>query len=357
MRDVWELERPAGIVRLLVAVAVLGSAQGCKRQGIVAADEEAETAAGAAPANTDDPPPDLVDSPGHFLDPLLGAPWLGHADDGSLVRVEFFVSDDAASALCRTSIVHAFGGAPTSKSLFTATADLAQITWDEGSSRASYDAATQTVVASIASNARIHQVALRQVNTDSNPELTTFRTSIPTDEQTQAQFQNFSAALETGKRWWKSIDDWGKLVTPQDPITGGTRLALIRPADKFPPIIPSIEPGGHFNLPIECLLPPGSALAEADSTIGIVAELHHSGDVQATWIIHRLNPGAVSQILDAHWMVRPGEAVPSGDATIYVYLAQTKAPQPGGSNRSTDLAIPVSNLLRIEIKISPPAKP
>ena len=52
MRLVWEIGHAAGIARLLVAVAVLGSAQGCKRQGIVAADEQAETAAGATPAST-----------------------------------------------------------------------------------------------------------------------------------------------------------------------------------------------------------------------------------------------------------------------------------------------------------------
>ncbi len=106
---------------------------------------------------------------------------------------------------------------PDSKSPFTATADLAHIIWDEGYSRASFDPATQTVIARIASNTRVHQVTLRQTNTGFQPGTATFRILRATDEHTKAEHQKFTATLETGNRWWKSIDGWGKLVTPQEP--------------------------------------------------------------------------------------------------------------------------------------------
>jgi hypothetical protein len=228
MRSDWQLRKMAqAAVSTLLVLAV---ASGCKRRSIAVGGEEAPPAAETVPNKTPAPSaPAPTASESHFLDPLIGAPWLGHADDGALVRVEFFISSDRGSALCRTNIDHAFGGAPTAKSPFTATADLAHIMWDDGNSRASFDPATQTVTARVASNARVHQVALRQTSVTTNPELATFRSSVPLDEHTKAEHQKFTATLESGNRWWKSIDGWDKLVTPQDIVADDTSVALIRP--------------------------------------------------------------------------------------------------------------------------------
>ena len=354
MRFDWEFERIAAGIGIL-ALMMLGFASGCRRQKIVPAEELTEPAAETTPASVAEPPAEEEPEQVHFLDPLLGDRWLGHADDGALISVEFFVSGDGGRALARTNIVHAFGGAPNVSSSFTATADLGVITWDEGKSSGAYDPANKSVTAKITSNARVHQVTLQQVNRKTHPELGSFRMSIPQDEATKAKHQKFAAAIETGKRWWKSIDDWGKLVTPQDLVANPNNIALIRPAGKVPPKIPALEPGGHFNLPIECLLPPGTVLSEVDSTVGIVSELHHSGDVQATWILTRLNPGAIVQVLESHWIARPGDPVPTGPATMYIYLAKSIAKgEPG--NKVTELNKPVSNLLRIELEIGTPEK-
>ena len=73
-----------------------------------------------------------------YLEQLTSAPWLGHADDGALVKIEFFAGDDAAAMVCRTNVKTANGNARTERSPFEASSKLTDITWDTGKSSATY---------------------------------------------------------------------------------------------------------------------------------------------------------------------------------------------------------------------------
>jgi hypothetical protein len=334
---------------MLCGLALTISVSGCKRPHVDYTEQEDAGSDGTP----DTPAGGGAEMQPSYLDPLLGAPWLGHADDGSLIKLEFFSTASASSTLCRTNITHAFGGSPTRKSPFTASSELKNITWDNGQSRGSYFPESRSITASVASNARMHEVVLEQVTAEDRPELATFRKSVPDDQSTQAAHKKFADSLEKGSRWWKSGVPWDKIASAENLAADGNYLGLIRPAGKKQPIIPRLEPGAHFNLPIVCHLPPGSAIAEADTTVGIVAELHHSQNVQATWILNLINPGAIVQDLTAQWVSPKGEPFPAGPAKLYIYLAKTRTE---GEVPTTAIDQPISNLLEVEIEIEGTSK-
>ena len=284
-----------------------------------------------------------------FVDPLLGAPWLGHADDGALVKVEFFVSDDSDTTLCRTSIEELTGPLPTTRSSFSASEQLETITWSKGKSRAKYNAETQTLEAKVVTDLKSHEVVLKQVSVDDHPELATFRKTIPDNERTRAVLEKFNEKLGRGTRWWKSNVGWDSLITPPEEIVAdGDPTVLIRPEGVKLPKLPAIDAGGHLNFPIICHLPPGTTIALDNLTVGVVAELHYNENVQATWILQDINPGAVVQNLTAHWVSAKGEEPPTGEASLFVYLADAPAKE---NIEASDLSKPFSNLLKIELVI------
>lgn len=280
-----------------------------------------------------------------FLDPLTNAPWLGHADDGALVKLEFFAEPGSPMTLCRTTIHHFFGSPTTGKSEFAASSKLTAITWHDGKSRGSYDAEAGVITASIDSKLGKHQVALKQVTVASDPLLATFRKSIPDDDASKALHEKFSERLANGARWWKSVADWEKIVTAQELVAGDSAV-LIRPAGKVPIKLPALKPGASFDVPLICHLPPGTTLALADQTVGVMVELQHEDNVRAMWALASLNPGANTQEIQAHWAGGKDDPELTGAATLYIYLCKS-----GADNQTAETNRPVSNLLKIELEI------
>lgn len=340
-----------GFSTAIVALALVVAMAACKRRP-PAEPEEEETGEMKSPAADSVAAP--VASKTSHLDPLTSAPWLGHADDGSLVKIEFFSSDDPPAMTCRTSVKTANGNARAEKSSFTANPQLTSITWGDGKSSASYSPATQALDAIVVSNAGVHRGSLQQVSADTRPELSSFRTSVPDDERSRAAQQEFAAALGKGADWWESGAAWEVLATPEAITAPAEYTALIRPAGKTQLKLPALQPGGDFNIPLVCNLPPGSALGEAQTNVGVVAELHHPDSLQAAWIINLLNPGAITQELNALWAHRDGEPTPSGPATLYIYLAQTHSE---GDTTTSDITKPISNLLKLKIELAGPPTP
>ena len=76
----------------------------------------------------------------------------------------------------------------------------------------------------------------------------------------------------------------------------------------------------------------------------------------AAWILNLLNPGAIAQELNALWVHQRTEPVPTGQATLYIYLAQTRSE---GDAKTVEIEKPISNLLKLEIELpaAAPASP
>lgn len=340
---------PLGRCILVGGLVLASGVVGCKRPSSGAPDEVvADDLPGAGEAEA----PVVRET--EFLGPLTAAPWLGHADDGALVKVEFFAGDDPAETICRSHVKTSNGNTRTVKTPFTASSDLGEITWGEGQSHASYSAETESLEATVDSDAGLHRVTLQQVTPELIPELVTYRRSIPSDKQSEEAYQKFADGLEAGADWWESGGGWEVLVTPEAIQPAPIHTALIRPVGQGRLEIAELEPGGDFNIPIECQLPPGSSLGEDEATVGVVAELHHADSVAAAWILNLLNPGAIAQQLNALWVHQKTEPVPSGKATLYIYLARTRSE---GDTKTAEIAKPISNLLKLEIQLPPPGAP
>jgi len=341
--------RLPGRSRALIAGLALATAMSaCNRPRTGGPDAEPD------PDQAKPPPasPDAIatESQTAHLDPLTSAPWLGHADDGALVQIEFFAGADPSNAICRSQVKTANGNARTEKSRFEADPELAKITWDSGKSSASYLPESKSLDAVVASSVGRHHAILQQVTAAARPELASFRPSVPDDARSRKVRDDFVASLGKGAGWWQSGTSWDGLVTPDEPIAAGAEhSALIRPAGKSQPKVPELTPGGSFRVPLVCLLPPGSALGEADSTVGIVTELQIAGGGHSAWILNQLNPGAAIQEFDAYWVHRKSEPIPAGPATLYVYLVRTR---PEGTTRAAEIGKPISNLLKLQIELA-----
>ena len=351
----WKTMRVVALGSVLVFAL-----QACKKPGAVESEDElkaTELAANEPDIPADPEPVDKAEMVGadspeppqedeNFLQPLTSAPWLGHADDGVLVKVEFFAKIEGGATLCRTTVKDASGRSANTKSPFSASSELGKIIWEDGKSRGSYDADAKVVEASVTSKIGEHRVKLRQVTVESHPELAAARTSIPDDEDSQVVHQKFADRLESGASWWKSVDEWDKLVTPEALAADGNYAALIRPAGNDPIKLPEIEPGGNFSIPLIAHLPPGMTLAKKDQTLGVMAELHQGDRVRSMWSLVTLSPGALTQDVSAHWAGDKSESAWNGAATVYIYLCKT-----GGGGRMAMTNQPASNLLKIDLEI------
>ena len=109
---------------------------------------------------------------------------------------------------------------------------ITNITWANGKSSASYSPDTKILDAIVVSNAGVHRGSLQQVSAKAQPELASFRTSVPDDQRSRDAQQEFAAALEKGADWWESGTAWEVLATPEAIAGPADYTALIRPAGK-----------------------------------------------------------------------------------------------------------------------------
>ena len=340
----------AGHAAMLLALLVPLSSCDRPQQGDRAGEQEQAASGGKGSAGNEI-------KQGH-LAPLTGKPWLGHADDGTLVKIEFFAAKGSAKALCRASFEGFSGRGRVEKSGFRASEDLATIAWDNGRGSARFSAESGTVDATVVSTLGTHRVTLRQVTPESHPELKTFRRSIGTGEAVTAAHQKVVAVLEAGKRWWKSDPGWDSVATLEEAVEAdeADRLALIRPASAKPFKFPAPEPGGQVEFPLRCHLIPGAEIPGERPAVGVFCELHSEAGAQSAWGLVALNPGAAAQSITAQWQSSPDEPAPTGAATLLVYLTGVTSGE-GGVVRNFEFDRPVSNLLKLDVEFTDEAEP